>query len=61
MTMHNALHPKKVMLPLYIPRKMVVDSIKPCSETILEAKKQKKQVLWEEKMLHGQFVQHTKK
>ena len=40
-----------------------IDLIEPIPETTIEAKKQKKEertISWEEKMLHGQFVQQTK-
>ena len=41
-----------------------IDLIESIRETKIEAKKQKKEertISWEEKMLHGQFVQQTKK
>ena len=42
---------------------MDIDLIEPVREATIEAKKQKKEertISWEEKMLHGQFVQQTK-
>ena len=42
---------------------MGIDLIEPIRETTIEAKKQKKEekaVSWEEKTLHGQFIQQTR-
>ena len=44
-------------------RSVDIDLIEPIRKTTIEAKKQKKEkrtISWEEKMLHGQFVQQTK-
>ena len=44
-------------------RSVDIDLIEPIRETTIEAKKQKKEertISWEEKMLHGQIVRHTK-
>ena len=44
-------------------RSVDINLIEPILETTIEAKKQKKEertISWEEKMLHGQIVRHTK-